>query len=150
MADPRSRTAAQRERARRRAAYRRKLRRQYRTPDVRMLLGGHPAPRVPALLKIIAEAHRHGLVVTSTTGGVHAPGSYHYQGRAVDLGVHGSPHTAEAQRRFVSFQRRLARHPERLVELIGPDAGACVKNGRFQRYDPKTQAAHWNHLHCAI
>jgi hypothetical protein len=99
---------------------------------------------------VIAEADRHGLIVTSTTGGTHAAGSYHYQGRAVDLGVPGSPYTAEAQKRFRRFQRRLAKHPQRLRELIGPDVNANVKDGRFARYPPATEAAHRNHLHCAI
>lgn len=34
-------------------------------------------------------ARSMGLTITSTTGGKHAPGSYHYQGRAID--VAGSP-----------------------------------------------------------
>jgi hypothetical protein len=105
---------------------------------------------VPALLKVIADAASHGLVVTSTTGGGHAPGSYHYSGQAVDLGVIGSPFTADAQRRYVAFQRKLARNPRRLRELIGPDVTKLIKNGRFTRYPPETETAHRNHLHIAI
>jgi peptidoglycan hydrolase-like protein with peptidoglycan-binding domain len=150
IADPTRRTAAQRKRAEQRAEYRKRLRGRYRTPDVSSLLGGNAAPRVPALLEIIVDAHRHGLVVTSTTGGKHAAGSYHYQGRAVDFGVPGNPHTPDAQQRFKTFQRKLARHPEHFAELIGPDVHANVKNGRFMRYDASTEGAHTNHCHVAI
>jgi hypothetical protein len=43
-------------------------------------------------------ARRMGLTITSTTGGVHAPGSYHYQARAID--VAGSP---SAMARFYRY-----------------------------------------------
>ncbi|NTX11917.1 peptidoglycan-binding protein [Myxococcus sp. CA051A] len=36
-------------------------------------------------------AERHGLTVTSTTGGRHNPGSMHYQGRAIDVRTRGVP-----------------------------------------------------------
>ena len=32
------------------------------------------------------RAQELGLTITSTTGGRHAPGSYHYRGRAIDVG----------------------------------------------------------------
>ena len=131
-------------------AFRATLRRRYATPDVASLLRGNAAPRERRLLEVIVAAHRHGLVVTSTTGGTHAPGSFHYQGRAVDFGVAGNPYAAEAQRRFVAFQHQLARHPAGLAELIGPDVSRNIKYGRFTRYPAATEAAHKNHVHCAI
>jgi tellurite resistance protein len=150
IADPRKRTAAQKARAKTRARFRRKLRRAHKTPNITVLLRGNPAPKVPALLEIIADAAKHGLVVTSTTGGKHAAGSYHYQGRAVDFGVPANPLTAESQRIFKAYQRKLAAHPERFKELIGPDTSKLIKNGGFTRYPAETEAAHRNHLHCAI
>ena len=131
-------------------AFRATLRKRYATPDVSSLLRGNAAPRERRLLEVIVAAHRHGLVVTSTTGGTHAPGSFHYQGRAVDFGVAGDPYAADAQRRFVAFQHQLARHPAGLAELIGPDVSRNVKYGRFTRYPAATEAAHKNHVHCAI
>ena len=130
--------------------FRATLRKRYATPDVGALLRGNPAPRERRLLEVIVAAHRHGLIVTSTTGGTHAPGSFHYQGRAVDFGVAGNPYSADAQRRFVAFQHQLARHPAGLAELIGPDVARNVKYGRFVRYPAATEQAHKNHVHCAI
>jgi hypothetical protein len=43
-------------------------------------------------------ARKMGLTITSTTGGTHAPGSYHYQARAID--VAGSP---SAMARFYRY-----------------------------------------------
>ena len=102
------------------------------------------------MLDVIVAAHRHGLIVTSTTGGTHASTSYHYQGRAVDFGVPGNPFAADSQRRFITFQHQMARHAGGFAELIGPDVNRNVKHGRFIRYDASTEAAHKNHVHCAI
>ncbi|HWM11066.1 MAG TPA: hypothetical protein VNO82_17045 [Solirubrobacteraceae bacterium] len=147
MGDPSKRTERQKERARKRTAFRKEL---SRGPDVRTLLRGHAAPQVPELLEVIAEAAAAGLVVTSTTGGTHAPGSFHYRARAVDLGFPGNPFSAEGQRTFIRFQHKLARTPGRFAELIGPDVHKNVKNGGFIRYSASTEAAHKNHIHCAI
>lgn len=46
-------------------------------------------------------AESMGLVITSTTGGKHAPGSYHYAGKAIDVG--GDP------AKLKKFNRRIAR-----------------------------------------
>jgi hypothetical protein len=96
------------------------------------MLNGHGGDVTPAVKKTIVRAVRAGLVVTSTTGGHHAPGSYHYSrpGRAVDVGLPASlVGTAEGRRRMVTFQRKEARHAERYDELFGPDNDGCVKNG---------------------
>ena len=49
--------------------------------------GEFPADGTPADMLAYASkrAVELGLVITSTTGGVHTPGSYHYQGRAIDI-----------------------------------------------------------------
>jgi hypothetical protein len=57
------------------------------------------APR-GALPRYKALARQMGLTITSTTGGKHAPGSYHYSGQAVD--VAGDP------ARMAAFARRVA------------------------------------------
>lgn len=46
----------------------------------------------------MSVAKKMGLTITSTTGGTHAPGSYHYQARAID--VAGSP---SAMARFYRY-----------------------------------------------
>lgn len=51
---------------------------------------GSPGGSQSAKLKWASDlARKLGLTITSTTGGTHAPGSYHYSGRAID--VAGSP-----------------------------------------------------------
>jgi len=41
------------------------------------------------LAKLESFAKNEGLRVTSTTGGIHVPGSLHYRGRAIDVGTRG-------------------------------------------------------------
>lgn len=95
--------------------------------DARML-SGHQDVR-PEVRPFIMRAVAAGLIVTSTTGGRHAPTSYHYSGRAVDVG-NRIPGTRAAQQRLVRFQRAEAAHPKRFLELFGPDNNANVKHGR--------------------
>ena len=147
IADPNKRTPAQKERAAKRGEFRKKL---SRGPDVSTLLRGNAAPKTRALLDIIVDAHNHGLVVTSTTGGTHAKGSLHYSGQAVDFGVMMNPFSAEGQKRFLAFQHKLARTPGRFYELIGPDVHKNVKRGVFIRYPASTEAAHKNHVHVGM
>ncbi|MCP3137959.1 peptidoglycan-binding domain-containing protein [Pyxidicoccus xibeiensis] len=64
-------------------------------------------------------ARQMGLRITSTTGGKHAPGSYHYKGRAID--VAGSPS------KMAEYYRRLA--GTRPTELFYDPQGG-IKNGR--------------------
>jgi hypothetical protein len=86
-----------------------------------------------------------GLSVTSTTGGGHADGSYHYLGEAVDLG--GASSTMNAAARWI-MSSGLYRQ---LVEGIH-NPNLSVKGGRPQSamfWGPQTWAAHRNHLHLA-
>lgn len=84
--------------------------------------------------------------VTSTTGGGHATGSYHYAGQAIDsagpIPSYGSPELIAIQRSWLPIGNELA-------ELIGPDFTACIKNGRAHAYDAATIEAHQNHVHTA-
>jgi len=76
-----------------------------------------------------------GLTITSTTGGTHVAGSYHYQGRAVD--VAGSP--AQMARFFETL------HNTRPTELFYDPKGA-VKNGS----DIPPIGGHSDHVHVAF
>ena len=156
---PSRRTPAQRERAARRAGWRKQLRAGAARAEVATstLLNGHSAPK-PAAFRVdlspaIARAHARGLVVTSTNDGKHAATSFHYRDRAVDFGVPGPLiGTAQGRDRLVAFQRELARRPRGLAELFGPDNAACVKNGAIRPLAEGTdlENQHDNHVHVAI
>lgn len=102
------------------------------------------------------------LVVTSTTDGVHAPGSYHNPvggyGRAGDFGVPDRfVGTSEGRRRLVAYQRKefnawkRGKRPN-MVELIGPDNYMVVLRGV---HSPLSEGSglenqHDNHVHQAF
>lgn len=82
---------------------------------------GYPELSNRKVRRVIRYAQRkHGFVVTSTTGGQHAPQSWHYQGRAVD-GICND---------MAACQVDLENHfgAEYFLELFGP-APRYVKNG---------------------
>lgn len=86
-------------------------------------------------------AKRFGLTVTSTTGGTHVPGSYHYQGRAIDIS--GSSHNMK--RAFKYLQKHIPH--SKLTELFYDPAGHYYDNGK------KISGAiggHSDHIHLAI
>ena len=116
-------------------------------------LNGCDAP-IRALRPIIMEAVARGLVVTSTTGGVHAPGSFHYSRRAVDFGVRaGLIGTQFAVARLARFQRHLHTHyGDELTELFGPSNRANRKWGKALRLAEGSplEELHDNHVHVAI
>ena len=118
------------------------------------MLSGHPGNISWRMKRVVVRGVNHGLKVTSTTGGVHAPGSYHYRGRAVDFG-HQRPGTAEARRELVAFQKsELSRYRRwrQHKEIIGPDNGAIVLRGYETDLSEGTalEQAHDNHVHIAI
>lgn len=79
-------------------------------------------------------ARQMGLTITSTTGGRHTPGSYHYRGRAID--VAGSPAVMR------EYYRRLAgTNP---TELFHDPMGG-IKNGR----QIGAIGGHGRHVHVA-
>lgn len=122
--------------------------------DPRML-NEHPGNVTMAVKREIMRGVAAGLVVTSTTDGVHTRTSLHYpwiggKGRAVDLGLR--PHqvgTHRGRRLLVRHQRRCHKHPERYLELFGPDNRACVKNRARITLTEGTslEDLHDNHLH---
>lgn len=97
------------------------------------MLNGHPNNVTLAVKRVIVRIVNHGLVVTSTTDGRHAPTSFHFTqpGRAVDAGHDPQTVSAvEGRRRKEEFQRDLLRRGARhFDELFGPINNACVKNG---------------------
>lgn len=87
---------------------------------------GHSKVRGRRLKKAIRIGQKYGLVVTSTTGGVHSPTSWHYKGRAVDIASGSAAQMSKAQGEIC---RQIGhRH---LLELFGPAAAPTVKNGQF-------------------
>lgn len=112
--------------------------------------------------RAVRRAYAHWLIPTSTTGGVHAPGSYHNPvngiGRAVDLGVHPSKiGTAKGRRLLVRQQRRefkdwrKGKRPN-LRELIGPDNNMIVLRGVHSPLADGSplENQHDNHVHEAF
>lgn len=104
--------------------------------------------------KAIARGYGAGLVPTSTTGGTHAPGSYHGQHRAVDLGVRRELiGTQKAFKRLARFQRAEFRRRQRRqitpIELIGPDNSKIVLRGSATSLAEGSalEDAHDNHVH---
>lgn len=116
-------------------------------------LGGFPDVS-SRLYPYIMEAVARGLVVTSTTGGRHAPGSLHYTGRAVDIGVRpGLVGSLLAQQRLVRFQRHLhTEHGRYLAELFGPSNRANRKWGKAIVLAEGTglEQLHDNHVHIGV
>ena len=80
-------------------------------------------------------AQQMGLTITSTTGGKHAPGSYHYQGRAVDV---AGPASKMAQ--FYDLLRNT-----RPTELFYDPKGG-IKNGQ----QIGAIGGHSDHVHVAF
>jgi hypothetical protein len=86
-------------------------------------------------------AKKFGLTVTSTTGGTHVAGSYHYQGRAIDIA--GAPAAMKAAFKYI--QKNLPHH--KLTELFYDPIGHYWDNGQ------KVHGAigeHSDHVHLAI
>lgn len=90
-------------------------------------------------------SRRYSLTITSTTGGKHAPGSYHYRGMAVDIaGGYGAMNSAAAY--LVSSGRYRG-----LLEGIH-NPNMSVSRGRKvppSFWGPVTWGQHANHLHLA-
>ena len=109
----------------------------------------------PPVRAYIMRAYGAGLVPTSTTGGSHAPGSFHYQKRAADIGLRsdliGTAKGTERMRRFQAseFAKRAERHP---IELIGPDNSLCVLGGVVSPLAEGSglEDQHDNHVHGAF
>jgi hypothetical protein len=96
-----------------------------------------------AVWHCISDAHRYGLVVTSTTGGVHAPNSYHYRSMAADV--------AGSMTNMLRMQRHLYTTHARWLEVFGPSGYMSVKNRAPLHLNEGSALAleHDDHVHCA-
>ena len=107
---------------------------------------GHPALSNRKLKQAARIGARYGLVVTSTTDGTHAVGSYHYSGRGLDI-------ASGSSRQMVSAQRAILRElgAASLLEVFGPDNASCVKNGAVITLAEGSalENQHDNHVHVA-
>lgn len=79
-----------------------------------------------------------GVTITSTTGGKHVKGSYHYKARAVDLS--GSPD------KMMALARAALQQPQLFREMFYGPAGFYIKNGRVYKGDI---GGHDDHVHLA-
>lgn len=94
-----------------------------------------------AYLEATGTPHR----VTSTTGGQHTPGSYHYKGTAVDFaGPTPSRNSPELLAIFAAF----CPAESQLAELIYGAAPYNIKDGR--RVPPYAVSSHRDHVHVAV
>lgn len=122
---------------------------------------GVDANVTPKLKQAVTRAYAIGLVPTSSTGGQHAPNSFHKQkdangrGRAVDLGNRTFTPPIIRQKRMLEFQRgefnrALANRPD-WVEVIGPDNNMIIlRHGRSPLAEGSAlETQHDNHVHIA-
>lgn len=129
-----------------------------------MTYDGHPGNVSRRIRYVIRRAHKAGLIVTATTDGTHARGSWHYivrgrnrRGRGVDLGLPSREVGTEyGQRKLEAFQRAEYKRARRLgfrtwLEIIGPVNGLVVLAGRPAGLTEGTvlEQAHDNHVHVA-
>jgi hypothetical protein len=104
---------------------------------------------------VIARAYAVGLVPTATTNGVHAPGSYHYDGRAVDIGLRREDLNAAGRTRLEKFQhdefKRFENGTTKYLELIGPNNSLVVLRGVQAPLveGSALENQHDNHVHVA-
>lgn len=132
------------------------------TFDERMFdyYGGIPHKVIARAKRAVRRAYARGLVVTATTNGKHAPGSFHNPdaeglGHAVDFGlIEKEIGTDQGRRRLVNFQRSeyqewAAGNRPGLVELIGPDNTLIVLRGKRATLPEGSplENQHDNHVH---
>lgn len=111
--------------------------------DVKDSLLGAASPVVGSKMTYYSDAaKRYGLKVTSTTGGTHAPGSWHYKGQALDAS--GKP---SDQKAFAKAMAARATDLEELIYISGP----CADNGRVVScaFYAASLPGHADHVHIA-
>lgn len=114
--------------------------------DGHKLQAKHPELK-PGAARVIETilGHFPQLVITSTTGGNHTSGSYHYLGRGVDL---GGPREIMQQ-----AARWIAEHLSHVLTEGIHNPGLSVKNKQHvpsSFWGTETWAAHGNHIHIAV
>jgi hypothetical protein len=88
-----------------------------------------------------ALAREMGLSITSTTGGSHTPGSYHYKGRAIDVS-NGSGPTPQMAAYYRAIKRR---YGSNITELFYDPLGG-IKHGQ----EIGAIGGHSDHVHVAF
>lgn len=86
-----------------------------------------------------------GLTITSTTGGTHADNSFHYKGRAVDIG--GSQSEMDKAARWIN------RYLSKTLEEGIHNPGLSVKEKKHVSasfWGSETWGAHHDHIHLAV
>ena len=116
------------------------------------MLNGKSGDVTPAVRRFIRRGVAAGLVCTSTTGGKHSAGSFHYQrwhgrGRAADLAAAMTRVGIWRMKRFYrrEYRREKAFRGAQYAELFGPGRH-YVKNG--QRLGGQ-MPGHSDHIHGA-
>lgn len=110
-----------------------------RRPTTVTGVGGTLPPGAPASLRAaMALAQRMGLTITSTTGGSHTSGSYHYAGRAFDA-------SGPAARMAAYYQAAKARWGRNITELFYDPLGG-IDNG----VEIGAIGGHGGHVHTAF
>jgi hypothetical protein len=110
---------------------------------------GHPTNVVPAVRSAIGlmEQHFPGLAVTATTDGTHVAGSYHYQGKAVDMASSDYGYMDKA----AAWVKSSGLYKSLLEGIHNPNL--AVSNGQiFSGAGPfgAVWAEHLNHIHLAL
>lgn len=88
---------------------------------------------------VLKAAFGNGVNFYSTTGGGHAPNSWHYKGRAVDL----TPSMA-------IFNWIKSHYGARTLELIYGPAGVGIHHGQPHNFGGTLNSQHMNHVHWAF
>jgi TP901 family phage tail tape measure protein len=102
--------------------------------------GGGGGSGGSTLSRLLSFAQQLGIAVTSTTGGKHAPGSYHYQGRAIDV-------AGSFGQMAGFFNAALRAFGGSIKELFFDPMGFYVKNGRRVS---GAIGGHSDHVHLAL
>jgi len=108
-----------------------------------------------ATKRFIMRGFASGLVVTATTNGVHAPGSYHGKHQAADMGLRsGEVGTVTGLKKMERFQRAeySRRGKTQPLELLGPINAMCVLRGSptVLGEGSTLETQHDNHVHGAF
>jgi hypothetical protein len=112
--------------------------------SLRIDWNGYPPIKGRTLRRCVRIAARQGLVVTSTTGGSHTPGSFHYSGRAVDM----AGTVAQMKKAQTAIAKEIG--TENIAELFGPHPWFIDNGARSRTADGGPFPGHGDHIHIAI
>jgi hypothetical protein len=107
--------------------------------------GGGFAELAPGARALANNLAGMGFTPSSTTGGEHAPGSFHYSGQAIDYG--------DASNSMPKLWGILRPKAKQFAELFGPSyltPGPTLMNFGQGFSDAELQAGHEDHIHVAL